>query len=340
MNYLISRHLLAVVVTLVSTGPPVFAATTTATNNVAPLTRSEMLDLADYYGQVAKLLQSVGTEYKEFEDLKTKADSGDAAAQAKLGWMYVYALTPQKKQDYVQARTYFEFASAQNNAKGLLGMALLHEGGYAGFSQNYKKALESTRSAAASSNSWAQWRMGVYHEDGLSVKKNPLEASKWYLLSASQSNRCAQSCLGFLYSLGRGVKQDDQTAASWFEKSASQQYFPAEAAFGTLCVYGIGCTRDPVKGIKLITRSACQGYDGAALALGQFHFEGKVVPEDFAEAYKWFIIAKAHGSQDADTYLRKIEKRKDVTKETLAEAKMRAKAFGLRRPVKLNIYDD
>lgn len=67
----------------------------------------------------------------------------------------------------------------------------------------------------------AQFNLGqIYQQGSMNVKKNPLEAVKWFRKSAEQDNHRALCQLGYSYVIGFGVKKDMSEAVKCFHKAA------------------------------------------------------------------------------------------------------------------------
>lgn len=67
----------------------------------------------------------------------------------------------------------------------------------------------------------AQFKLGqIYQQGSMNVKKNPVEAVKWFRKSSEQDNVRALCQLGYSYVLGSGVKKDMSEALNCFHKAA------------------------------------------------------------------------------------------------------------------------
>lgn len=74
-----------------------------------------------------------------------------------------------------------------------------------------------------------QFSLGDMFEEGRGVKKDFIEAAKWFRSAADQGHAEAQCRLGFMHHNGQGVKQNDKEAAKWFQLAADQGH--AEALY-------------------------------------------------------------------------------------------------------------
>ena len=122
---------------------------------------------------------------QSFEQIKTKAEDGDARAQFNLGRMY---------------------------AEGR------------GVTKDEEEAFKWVRRAAEQGHTAAQNRLGIMYTQGRGVAKDEVEAVKWIRKAAEQGGPGAQTNLGSRYAIGRGVQKDEKEAVKWFLKAAEQGY--------------------------------------------------------------------------------------------------------------------
>ena len=131
------------------------------------------------------------------DEIKEKAEAGDAESQFNLGSMYSQG--NEVKQDYFEAFKWWNKAAEQ---------------GYVG----------------------AQSNLGFMYDNGRGVKQNYYEAFKWYRKAAEQNFADAQYNLGFMYENGEGVSKDYKEAAKWYRKAAQQGDSDAQNALKRLGV--------------------------------------------------------------------------------------------------------
>lgn len=119
---------------------------------------------------------------ESFASYLRQAESGDAAAQAKVGQMY-------------------------------------REG--RGVEQNFPNAVKWYRKASDAGNADGQARLGYMYMAGLGVKKNEAEAIKWLRKAADQGNALGQYNLGLMYMNGRGVQSSMVNAYMWLKLASA-----------------------------------------------------------------------------------------------------------------------
>ena len=111
--------------------------------------------------------------------------------------------------------------------------------------------------------------MGRIYDEGLGVKRDPLEAAKWFGQAAAQGRRASQFALGRLYESGDRIRQDKRSASQLFEISARQDYAPAQLALGLNYQIGRGASRNRQTALYWLNEAAKQR-DGDARVLGDW----------------------------------------------------------------------
>ena len=91
-----------------------------------------------------------------------------------------------------------------------------------GVRQDYTKAAEWYRKAAAQGNPGSEYYLGLMYYDGEGVRQDYTKAAEWYRKAAAHGNSgvaYAQYNLGVMYYNGEGVRQDDAQAKEWVGKA-------------------------------------------------------------------------------------------------------------------------
>ena len=112
------------------------------------------------------------------EDLRERAERGDAAAQAELGRRY-----------YVGE----------------------------GLPQDDREAAHWTRLAAEQGHAAAQYSLGLLYFRGRGVTGDDAAAARWYRAAAERGHPPAQAALSSLYAYGAGIQEDPVLASMWIE---------------------------------------------------------------------------------------------------------------------------
>ena len=185
------------------------------------------------------------------EELKMKADLGDAQSQWALGVCY--------------------------------------REGIEGATQDDKLAVHWFMKSAEQGHAKAQYCLGECYEEGKGIVRDYSEAFHWYLKSAEQGNVDVQTWLGLIYLEGRlGLPQTNEVAASWFEKAAEQGYGIAQLCLGILYYEGKGLVNDYKRAVSIFEAAlkSEQAYvsGAAAFYLSKCYRFGRGVPQDIAKA--------------------------------------------------------
>jgi TPR repeat protein len=233
--------------------------------------------------------QLTDAEKKQFQQIKSRAESGDAQAQLSLGSMY---------------------------ASGI------------GVGRDLFKAAKWHRKAAEQGLARAQLRVAYEYAFGDGVKTDHVEAAKWLRRAADQGLADAQYQLGFCYINGDGVTENHVEAVKWYRKAAEQQYPDAEHALGNCYLEGNGVTKDTAEGVAWLRKGAEQGFAPAENSLGLCYAKGKGVNQDYVEAYKWFDLAAAQGGEhDVDAKMNLSMAERSMTPDQIAKAQELAHTF-------------
>jgi len=125
----------------------------------------------------------LAAQLESIDELRTRAEAGNADAQYNLGFRYVAGLGV--PQDDAEAVRWYRLAAEQGDAD-------------------------------------AQFNLGVMYDSGKGVPLDDAEAVRWYRLAADQGYDAAQYNLGLMYANGTGVPQDYVQVHMWFNLAASR----------------------------------------------------------------------------------------------------------------------
>jgi localization factor PodJL len=151
--------------------------------------------------------------------LKTKAESGDPAAQTSLGKIFLEGAVV--KADVKEAVKWFQLAADKNYPDALAALGELTQAGQ-GVPLNLEAAAQLYRRAAQSGSVAGQYNLAYLYEQGTGVKQDESEAAKWYQLAAEGGDPVAQYDIGQRYELGVGVATNRVQAFKWLSLAAAQ----------------------------------------------------------------------------------------------------------------------
>ena len=106
------------------------------------------------------------------------------------------------------------------------------------------------------------------------------------------------------------------------KKDAESGDAMAQYTLGAMYATGIGVPQDDAEAVKWYRLAADQGQADAQFNLGVMYYNGQGVPKDLIEAYAWSFIAAAGGDADAANIRDVVAG--ELTPEQLAEVLKRA----------------
>ncbi len=205
----------------------------------------------------------------------------------------------------------------------------------------YQTALKEAmrRIAANPKDGPAMTLIGEIYKEGVSVRRDPVEAARWYKLAADVGDRQAQFSLGLMLLIGApGVEKDRAGAAALFEKAAAQGHAGALYNLGVMAIEGDGkSSPDFTKAADFFRRSAEAGDDDGAYSYGVLLRDGRGVPLDIAAAAHWLKRAADGGIIAGEVeYAIMLFNGIGVDKDEAGAAKLFLKAAAKNNPIAQN----
>lgn len=152
------------------------------------------------------------------DDLKAKAEAGDAQAQVGLGELLHGGRGVAR--DEAAAAKWFGKAAAQGSAQGLAALGLLYLTG-SGVPADAAKAAELTRQAADKGLAPASYNLGLMYLKGQGVAADRAQAMVWLRQAAEAKYADAQYALGMLNAGGGPGQQNGVEAVKWLSLAAA-----------------------------------------------------------------------------------------------------------------------
>jgi uncharacterized protein len=177
------------------------------------------------------------------------------------------------------------------------------------------------------------------YKDGVSVKRDPAEAARWYRLGADVGDRQATFALGIMMLNGApGVTKDRTAALSLFEKAAVQGHAGALYNLGVMAIEGDGSSGpDFVRAADFFHRSAEAGDEDGAYSYGVLLRDGRGVPLDITAAAHWLKRAADGGIIAGQVeYAIMLFNGVGVAKDEAEAAKLFLKAAAKNNPIAQN----
>lgn len=70
----------------------------------------------------------------------------------------------------------------------------------------------------------SQLTLGIFYTEGIVVKRNPAQGTRWLRKAAMQGIADAQYYLAICYETGEGVRPNPAKARHWLQLAAAQQH--------------------------------------------------------------------------------------------------------------------
>ena len=163
--------------------------------------------------------------------------------------------------------------------------------------QTQEEGLEALRAAAEQGDAEAQSTLGLIYSGGEGVPQDYVEALRWLRLAAEQGDVRAQFSLGFMFSEGEGVPQDEAEGVRWYRSSRGRARGRGGSVGPRKYVFGRpGCPAECDRGGPVVSpRGRAKGRGRAQRTLGLLLATGEGVPQDTAEAARWYRLAAEQG---------------------------------------------
>ena len=181
----------------------------------------------------AVLCLAVGLGWGANPALRAQTDLAAVRAQAKKGVPAAltalgtaYASGQGVPQDYAKALQYYKQAAAANDALAQYNIGLLYETGR-GVPQDLPGAVGFYLQAAKQGIVQAEFNLANMYADGRGVAPDLFEAALWYRQAAEKGLAEAQFNLGLAYELGHGVVKNPDQARTWYQAADAQGFAKA-----------------------------------------------------------------------------------------------------------------
>lgn len=245
------------------------------------------------------------------------AEHREAEAQFALGSMYEEGEGVSK--DEQEAKGWYDKAAKQGHASAQIKLASMYFAGRGG-PVDKSKALMWCQKAAEKGDTEAQFALGLMYCDTegaliskaevieeLSLEYEPRLAltalscdSKRDVISKAESiawlHKAAQQWANTVASPSLKGPCPLPNALHWLERIASLGDAQAQCAAGSVNLTSFGAETEALAWFR---KSAEQGHPAGQHYLGEMYAQGKGVPKDETEAYKWNLLAGAQGNEEA-----------------------------------------
>ncbi len=241
------------------------------------------------------------------DELKKRAEAGDAEAQLALGDHYHYGIGVDEDQ---QKAVHWYTKSAEQGfprAQEILGYCYYYG---IGAERDFQKAAEYYAQAAAKGLDWAQFCLGYCYAFGDGVPRNPAKACYWFTRYRAENAGGIQHevayhrfKLGEFYEKGYGVEKDIFQAIHWYRLAATHGNQDAEKALAGIDVPYMSITAYDDDGQKTEYGKSDRiwGLTGRPKSKIEFRRGNKILFSQSCEGGDWGFITWEHGEKQCKT---------------------------------------
>ena len=302
---------------------------------------------------------STGLERELFESYLTRAESGDAEAQAIVAGMYFNGSGVAK--DCNKWIEYLELASAQGHRSSMANLSHAVEKGDC-VTQNISRALELRRQAAEMGEIRSLSNLAQLHLYGKYVEKSYVQTEKYfkraaslgddksalqlanlyskgefepsdqkdanfyYLLAADLGNSKAQHHVAAAFDSGdSGLEANSDLAVKYYELAAKQGVRKVNARLAWFYLGGKGFPKNYSRAAELLEECAEENDSYCQANLGLLNFRGAFEKADNLKGYKWLLIAQQNGFNGVSATIDKLKPK--LPEQVVAEGEELAKAW-------------
>ena len=190
---------------------------------------------------------------------------------------------------------------------------------------DYAGAMAIWLPLAEDGDAHARFNVGLLHDEGLGVPRNPLEARRWWNMAAEQGLAVADHNIGLL-ELELAASETDEgdtgRAIHHLKRASDAGYLASSYTLGKIYELGVGVPADQDMSVQLVRRAAEGGHARAQYNMGKRYRDGTGVEQDSRLAAEWFRRAALAGHPGGqDHYARRLRDADGVEKnEILAMA--------------------
>ena len=240
------------------------------------------------------------------------AGQGNARAMEQLGLILERGLGCPV--DVLSAKSWYEKAESLGDVAAKVGLGRLFFRGYDGIDENYKKAGEYFKAAAAMwrtvdrENQWKVLRaffyLGRIYTEGLDVEKDCALGQRCFMLGARNDDiGCAHLLAGAYEKGSRGFPKNGSRAEYWYRQcvrmvEAGKVNFADDLSVytvGLLYYFGDGFKKDVEKGVEWFKRGSLVGNVQSSWRVARAYRTGTGVPKNQDMAIEYYTIAAERG---------------------------------------------
>ena len=228
--------------------------------------------------------------------------------------------------DKAQALKWFRLAASSGSVTATVNIATMVLNGDA--AGDAVEGFRSLKEAAEQGSPAAQSTLAQAYANEEDVERYaPAEAAKWWLRAAEQSEASAALRLAAAYTKGDsilGLAKDSQKMIRWYRVAADGGNSKAASILGLFLAQGEVIPQDYAEAIKYYEYAIVHGNEEvsreAQCNLGAMHAEGKGVTQDYGQALKLYTLAAERGCLRSHENIAGMHERGEGVAPSMAQA--------------------
>lgn len=240
------------------------------------------------------------------EDLKARANGGDADAAFVLGDMYDsgrHGVT----RDFAAAADWYAIAAERGHGEALNNLGSMNQHGDGPFAVDLVKAREYYERGSAAGCAMAANSLAYFHDKGRAgLKADPRKALAAFRKAAKLGSAAAMLDVGYRYANGIGTRRRPIAALEWYRRALNAGNRMAAYNLGLAYYRGTLVRPDPEKAIGLFMQDTYREGGSAAYMLGRAHEDGKGTPRDLERALYYYRQASDRKHKDAQESIDRV----------------------------------
>ena len=234
------------------------------------------------------------------ESYEKAANAGDPIAQNQLG--YLYQTGTGVSRNLERAVHWYQLSSANGSLDGKVNLAVAYVWGL-GVRANPKLGESLLKEAEDKGSGVAAAYLGDMYTSGIGVATDTTKAIAYYERGVRLHSYYAQFKLGLFLSKPDNHPQNLERAVTLLRKSVSQGYVPAMYLLGLIGVNHPESNVPHPEALELLKTASDAGLWKASAVLAILSRNGKWVPKDREEAYRYFRRAALQGGLSVEGYV-------------------------------------
>jgi hypothetical protein len=253
--------------------------------------------------------EQAGQRTLAIQGLTELGNEGDAAAQLKLGLLYVSGVVVEK--DITTGIQWLEKSALQQNPAAAYNLGIVYSQVLPSEQLDYSKAAKFFESAAALGDAQSAYELGVlWHRAMLPesrYNKESLEmAYKWFKVASDLGLASAQFSLAVYHQSKDSARFDFKEAKRLYQLAAEQGYPPAMYNLGLMLINGHGGKKDKITGAEWVEKAALSNFTDAQFNLAMLFLWGEGKEKDQVKAFAWLSFLSEVKHPVAERYYARL----------------------------------